>query len=355
MSDPQHHAAKQKPSLLFTLPLELRERIYHYVFQTHRFLHAPFPPQAPSTDIRTIPLTTPTNHLGDLLLRYRLDDTLGRPHSSYNYCSCDQFWLLTNKAIMHEALAHYVRNAEWTSYSGTSLFSSREERKCWATRLPLDARGVRRMELDVRKLEHWLGAPPANAYDYHNTVRIANILRDAKLSLESLRFVGYSRSLNLMHSGVTCNGQVEDMFRNLRAAFSYLQTPVPHFSLGVTNDPYQAYYWVLFDYTEAAGTRLLVHEHSRRVKRADPPAEEDLANLLPEGWVVARKKCRNRECDWCHPSERETWVSFEVPTGHESRGVPITWGHEPEEADLAREQGYRRVAWIHDDDDDEWL
>lgn len=316
MSSPQPHITKQPPSPFLALPLELRETIYHHMFQSQRFLHASFPPRAPSTN----PLTTPAYHLCDSLLRYRLDDTLGKPHSSIDHRTCNQLWLLTNKSIMHEALAHFARNAEWT-FKGYHLWSRTQKRKCWATRLPLDARAVRRMELDVRNVQYWNDEPQREKRECRDIFRLAELLRDAHFSLYSLRFVGYAATLERDWKDVRY-GREARIFANLRAVFSCLPSPAPHFSFGVTNDPWGAgSRWILYDYAEDTGTRLLVHERRRRVRDADPPAKQDLMNLLPEGWVLARKKCGDDECDTCFPEERETWVDFGMLAGEEWR-----WG-----------------------------
>jgi hypothetical protein len=242
---------------------------------------------------------------------------------------------------MHEALAQFLRNADWT-YESYGMFLAKETRRCWATRLPLDARALRRMDLNVGYLEQYEGSWDSHvlcyAHDHYNAVRIvAESLRNANVGLKSLRFIGDSESLLPRRNGVMANGQLGTIFHNLRTAFSSRSVSIPRYELGISNSGWRAMnggmskYWLLFDYTETSGMSLLVHERKRRVKERDPPPEKDLANLLPEGWVLPRRKCRNGECDRCYPSEWETWVPFDVPPGQESRGIAVTWGHESED------------------------
>jgi len=78
-------------------------------------------------------------------------------------------------------------------------------------------------------------------------------------------------------------------------------------------DGQRYHYWVLFEWDEGEERlRLVVHKRRVRVKRPDPPPEQDLERLLPEGWVLKMETCGREECDGCYPAERETWRTFDI-------------------------------------------
>ncbi|KAF2825099.1 hypothetical protein CC86DRAFT_370890 [Ophiobolus disseminans] len=305
---------QQQPSPFFALPLELRETIYHHVFLTHRFIQHPFPPQPPSsTPIPTYPIP---NTMRDMHLRYRLPDTTSPAYSTFSDYATDQSWLLTSKTVMLEALAQFVRNAEWSAtalhilvHEDTTRVKYRPKRH-WTTRLPIDATLISCMDLYVENLAYWESPAVLWGTDSRADVAIlARALRESKIELSRLRCVGHSYDFHGGSGmGEVCRGQTGNMFRNLRLAFADVHISSREF--GIINMP-RTNLWVLFKWVEGKG-KLVTYKRRLRVKAPDPPPERDLANLLPEGWVLKREVCGREECDGCYPAERETWRDVEM-------------------------------------------
>lgn len=288
-----------------------------------------------------MPSATPTptfpvpGAIRDFELRYRLSDTTSRNHSKfglYDNRGTHSQWLLINKTIMFEALEQFLRNCEWTRVAYGLIGRERDvslkypERRHWTTRLPVDAKNVKSMELYVENLENWGDPRYGMGMDTHEGVGIvASAVRNENLRLDKLRFVGHTYSFHQ----VIQNGQAGNMFRNLRGMFDDVQ--IEKFEFGIV-DAQEDRYWTLYEWNVARrepSLLLLLNSSPRdllakdepkqivckrrvRVKKQYPPPEKDLANLLPPGWVLERKKCGREECDQCYPAETETWRTFQV-------------------------------------------
>ncbi|KAF2023733.1 hypothetical protein EK21DRAFT_94684 [Setomelanomma holmii] len=317
MPPTQAATSSQTTSHFFTLPREIRDNIYHYVFQTHRFIHCAFPPQLSSMTTTTFPVP---GQIRDFQLRYRLPDTTSRRHSECSltdYSGTQSTWLLTSRTLMLEAVAQFLRNCEWTCTANGLMVHTPDPRliyadkRHWTTRLPVEARCVTEMELYVGNLANWEDPMHHYGVDSHpDLVLIAAKMREHKIELERMRFVGHSYSFYRGPRGALCNGQVGNMFRNLRSMFDGVE--VRKWEFGIEDYP-NTKYWALSGWDEQRDVlEMVVYKRRVRVKRPDPPPAQDLERLLPHGWVLKMEVCGRKECDGCYPAEKETWRTVEV-------------------------------------------
>jgi hypothetical protein len=285
-------ASPQPDSILFRLPREIRDGIYHKTF-TGQSMFRPF-----STS-RTAP-ADPENRSHNLLqLRYRDPNPDANPrHRTNRPWSPDHpEWLLTCKAMLHEGTAQFLCNAEWFSHGYG--YRTREA-KHWTTRLPLDRSKVSRMELYVENLSNY-----STPYRYEGTDTrqylgyIADLMRDANMKMDTIRFVGHSYSLYL--TNLHCDFQTENMMHNLMAIFDGVDAKKWEF--GIQDSPRLDKIWVLFEWvgdekgkSKEGGLRLMVREWTKRINREIKP-EDDLERLLPKGWLGKRKPCLCEECE----------------------------------------------------------
>jgi hypothetical protein len=105
---------------LFSLPRELRDEIYHYLFSHGPYFVAFFP-------YASIQSTRMPLYLG-----YKTRD-----HKYYmNHTKANVDWLLTSKIIMDEALACFSRRAEW--FCRGCDFADMPKKLPWTVNLPID-------------------------------------------------------------------------------------------------------------------------------------------------------------------------------------------------------------------------
>jgi hypothetical protein len=198
--------------------------------------------------------------------------------------------------MLHEGTAQFLRNAEWFSH-GTGYRIS--QAKHWTTRMRLNRSKVRRMEMHVENLSNYHTPHRYEGTDTRQYIGyIADLMRDANMKMDTIRFVGHS--YNLCPTNLHCNFQTENMMYNLMAIFDGVDAMKWEF--GIQDSPRCNKIWVLFEWVRDekgksnGGLRLMVREWTRRAKREIEPAE-DLELLLPKGWVGKRKPCVCEECE----------------------------------------------------------
>ncbi|KAF9733035.1 hypothetical protein PMIN06_005417 [Paraphaeosphaeria minitans] len=306
----------QSSSLLFRLPLEIREQIYHHVFLYFRCMHAAFPTSPQS-------FTGSQPHLNNLTLRYPLTDPNCREQryaSGYEDFRMD--WIMTCKAIFSEALEQFTRNAEFV-VCGKEGIICRDCRRCspqgmltsainrhWTTRIPVNTARIRKMEVNVdnltnfetpKRYEHW---DECDGIDTTEQLKeLSEFMRAAHMQLDTLRFIGNSYQLRgagkrKIKPSIWTSGseQTGDIMRQLMSFFDRIK--VHRWELGIVDMP-NWNSWVLFEWVGSEGLRIMRNEG--RQKPPDPKPEEDLVNLLPPGWVLKIPTCGDEDCDDCNP------------------------------------------------------
>ncbi|KAF1834464.1 hypothetical protein BDW02DRAFT_579537 [Decorospora gaudefroyi] len=287
-------------SPFFRLPRELRDTIYHHVFQHHRFLPASLTPQL------------------NMHLRYPIAAPLSPTHSVFDGSDRRPHpWMLASKIVFHEALAQFVRRAEWSCYFGRGL-----RHRPHITPLVSLGRALEASRARPRRLELYVDlAYHSNVLDLAAWMRdvcwddltlVVDAMRDAHGGWEVVRFVVQSWRLDCPRD-VHGNGKVESTFGFVREMFESVE--VGRWELGITNlSRDRADVWVLLEWLgEEGGLVLRAHDRKKRVKRPDPKPEDDLLKLLPEGWVREREKCGDEYCGECYPVDVESGLSTDFP------------------------------------------
>ncbi|KAH7069622.1 hypothetical protein BKA63DRAFT_493856 [Paraphoma chrysanthemicola] len=303
-------ATNQTTSLFFSLPREIRDNIYHHVFQSIRCIHAVLPPCAAKSN-------QPKHRVPDIQLRHQLVDRTSRAHSHlHNVADYGNDWLLTCKAIMFEAMEQFSRNAEWF-WDGYPRLRCRGCKQCpidevrftpkphWTTRLPVNTSRITRMELYVQNLANFETPYRYEGTDVNSDLAfLANIMRNANISLDTLRFVGHSYLLRnaarrKVRPGIYTSSNIDQIPKMMQRLMSHFQSVhVRKFEFGIIDRPYVRY-WVLYEWVDGVGVKLLTNQGPP--KRPDPRPEEDLEKLLPAGWILKRPTCGDEECDDCNP------------------------------------------------------
>ncbi|KAH7070118.1 hypothetical protein FB567DRAFT_598664 [Paraphoma chrysanthemicola] len=302
--------ANQPTSLFFSLPREIRDNIYHHVFQLNRSLRATLPSYAATS-------TKSQHRMPDIELRYQLADRTSRAHSHhFNIGDSGNDWLLSCKAIMSEATEQFSRNAEWF-WDGYPRLRCRGCAQCpidqvgftpkshWTTRLPVNTSRITKMELYVENLANFETPYRYEGTDVNSDLAfLATIMHNANISLDTLRFVGHSYLLRnaarrKLRPAISTSANIDQIPGMLQRLMSHFQSvEVCKFEFGIVDRPY-ARYWVLYEWVDGVGLKLLANRGPPR--RPDPRPEEDLEKLLPAGWVLKRPTCGDEECDDCNP------------------------------------------------------
>jgi hypothetical protein len=319
MLNPLHakstNPSPQLQSCLFILPRELRDRIYHHIFLTTRYIYQPFPSPSSKPNFCEYGSTHDILHL-----RYRLPTAIAnsnpdnRPCEPYPMPKPD--WLLTCKSLFSEGIAQFVRNAEW--YSSSGLTVARRDVN-WTFNLSLDTSKINRVEFYVQNLAHYEEPGWWQGTDTRATMtRYADAMRKVDRTWSVLRFVGHS--YRFRSSNLYCDDQAANMMRNVVRIFKGLK--VQKWEFGIKS-PGCNPYWVLFGWVVDEGKeqeqgRLEVICQERRRGRVSPvKPEDDLEKLLPKGWVKKRLPC---ECEDCELERSEGW-----PGGWMSRPDSFGW------------------------------
>jgi len=276
----------QLQSIFFTLPRELRDQIYHYLLLSARRIVQPFPGNINSG--------TQVGRWDILQLQYRLPPAFANinprnlPFDQPNFAPD---WLLACKAMMREGVFQFSRNAEW-------LFSGYRSSSDWTLRLPVDTSRTTRIEFKVQNVANYEDPRWGQGTDTHaELAQYAQRMRKVDLKWTTIRFVGHSYRFG--PTNVYCNNQASNMMRNLVNTFDGID--VQRWEFGI-HDPEPFRYWVLFEWVIEEGQKagegkleVLVKERTRKPVQVIKP-DEDLANLLPPGWVCKRPPCECNEC-----------------------------------------------------------
>lgn len=242
-----NYRADQTISILFKIPREMRNDIYHNLFLICGGITHAFPcPSIKSDDSGS------TSYPADPLHRFEICYSLSTWTARTNDLGYgpQPKWLLACKATLHEGMAQFVHNAEWL-WRGYYINAYTDAvPSIWDTLL--DTRRITRMELHVANLGnyHTPNFSQSGSFGSDSRTRLARIadsMRSAQMSMGKIRLVGYSYSLNGKPEGPHCSHQVGNMMRNMMSIFKGVQ--VDKWELGIWGKPHDCY-WVLFELVE---------------------------------------------------------------------------------------------------------
>jgi hypothetical protein len=219
----------------FNLPRELRDLIYHHLFLSTPHIIQCFGIERMYLSLVYRPFFTPT----DLTIPF------------YHPTRSSPTWLLTNKTLLYEARAQFMRHAEWYFDSGEVQIRN------WSSMLRMNLRRVKRMQLYVSSLSHWETPAIYQGMNARNPLgRLADAMREEGLRFNIVRLVGHSHALH--EKDWECRGQANNMVKNLMAVFHGIE--VGKWEFGIRN-LYGKNVWVLFDWVVGEGEdRLVVRE-----------------------------------------------------------------------------------------------
>lgn len=198
---------------------------------------------------------------------------------------------------MTEGLEIFMLNAEWY-FNGYGM-NNRDLEHWTNTSFRLDMSKVTVMHLYVENLANFEVPYRYEGTDTRlNQEYLANLMRKTNMRLKEMRFVGHSYRL---HPGnESCDGQVENMMRNLVGIFHSIG--VSKWEFGVVQPRNSTGLWLLHEWVIGSGesdaegylvrvVRVLQQRHVNKIK-----PEDDLEKLLPEGWVKKRPECVCVDC-----------------------------------------------------------
>ncbi|KAH3914169.1 elastin [Parastagonospora nodorum] len=279
-------ADPQLQSIFFTLPRELRDQIYHFLLLSTRRTFQSFPLNSTSG--------TQLSKWDVLQLQYRLPADFANTNPRnlpFSQSNSAPDWLFSCKAMMHEGVIQFSRNAEW-------LFDGHRSISDWTLQLPIDTSRTTRIEFKVQNLANYEEPRWGQGTDtYAELAQYAQRMRKVDIKWTTIRFVGHSYRFG--PTNVYCNNQANNMMRNLVTIFDGIDAQRWEFGI---QDPEPFRYWVLFEWVVEEAQKpgvgkleILVKERTRKPVKIIKP-EEDLANLLPPGWVCKRPPCECNEC-----------------------------------------------------------
>lgn len=291
----------QLSSPLGRLPRELRDHIYHFLFQETPYLIQRFSTYdtntaSPSQEKILRPFYS-HDASNILYLRYRHhSNTQGPNRPAFPSDSAHPEWTHTCRMSMVEGTEVFMRNAEWY-FNGYCLNARALDHWTYKS-IQLDTSNVTAMHLYVNNLANF-----EEPFRYEGTNAradmeyFAKLMRITGMRLKEMRFVGHS--YNLSSGAETCFGQAHNMMRNLVNIFHSIG--VQSWSFGIVQ-PNTVGLWVLFDWLVPAGQNdadghlnMIVREWPKRhIKEVKP--EDDLERLLPPGWVKKRPECMCLDC-----------------------------------------------------------
>jgi hypothetical protein len=256
----------QRESSFFMIPREMRDEVYHQLFSSDRCLFHAY--MLPSSDLITSSEYYPEPAYR-FDLRYSQHDLASRVHG---FNGNSPTWLLTCKATYHEGRAQYFRRAEWVWQAYfTRIFSAGH--RDWKTEL--SATNLTRLEMQVSNLANYETPHRGEGSDTRNALaNTAKSLREGKVRLERVRFVGHSYRLAERPHEPHCGYQVEHMMHNLMGHFEGIQ--VKKWELGIVGRP-SDWMWVLYEWVQnGAGDPLIGKLRLLVDDRVAPPTNKDI-------------------------------------------------------------------------------
>ena len=181
---------------LFSLPLEVRNQIYHHIFTAEPYLAAEFNREEymyTHYSTRCCGINEP-------------NELLSKP-----------IWLLTCRTLMHEALAQYSLHASW-------VMAYYFEFKGWRShKLPLDKSKIRTLEVHVGFLLEWTVSCRAPSEDPRHPVEVLTWeIEEAGVTFDRIRFQGYHREVEKMDTEEYPASQTAQVFKEMRDMFQGL-------------------------------------------------------------------------------------------------------------------------------------
>lgn len=196
----------------FSLPRELRDKIYHHIFLLDPYLIGAFYKDQ---------YYVPTHYT------IRGGAVAGSAHIS------TPTWLLASKTLMREALAQYTLHASWVH--DVSLYMELDSYR--SHRLPLHAAAIKRLDLDAGFLPQWTVPSTCDSGDARSAVSwFVDMIKDVGRAFERVCVHAYVEKFDYVALGLGDNspvnighafGQMRRMFEGVEVGEWVLEVQSP--------------------------------------------------------------------------------------------------------------------------------